>query len=181
MNTEKEIEDALQLEICRNYAVHCHTETNHRYGIGLPYDFHLQMVYDFAVTYEDLFPDKELLPAILCACWTHDVIEDCRQTYNDVFKMCGTTVAEITYALTNEKGKNRKERANRFYYEGIRKAPGAVFVKLCDRLANINYSKRVNSPMLDMYRKEQEAFKQELFIHNIYTAPMFKQMDKLLK
>ena len=29
-------------------------------------------------------------------------------------------VPEIVYALTNEKGRNRKERANETYYKGIR-------------------------------------------------------------
>jgi hypothetical protein len=47
--------------------------------------------------------------------------------------------ADIIYAVTNDKGKNRKERAGVKYYEGIRKTPGAVFVKLCDRIANVQY------------------------------------------
>ena len=47
---------------------------------------------------------------------------------------------EIVYALTNDKGRTRAERAGERYYQGIRQTPYAPFVKLCDRLANITYS-----------------------------------------
>ena len=47
---------------------------------------------------------------------------------------------EIVYALTNDKGRSRAERAGEKYYQGIRETPYAPFVKLCDRLANITYS-----------------------------------------
>jgi hypothetical protein len=70
----------------------------------------------------------------------------------------GQEAADIIYALTNEKGKNRKERANDKYYEGIRNTPGAVFVKLCDRIANVQYSKMTGSRMFEMYKKENINF-----------------------
>lgn len=62
-------------------------------------------------------------------------------------------VADIVYAVTNEKGKNRSERANEKYYQGIRENKLAVIVKICDRLANALYSKLINSRMLDVYKK----------------------------
>jgi (p)ppGpp synthase/HD superfamily hydrolase len=70
----------------------------------------------------------------------------------------GQEVADIVYAVTNEKGKNRKERGGVKYYEGIRQTPGAVFVKLCDRIANVQYSKMTKSRMFEMYRKENDDF-----------------------
>ena len=39
------------------------------------------------------------------------------------------TAAEIVYALTNDKGRTRKERAGEHYYAGIRETPYAPFVK----------------------------------------------------
>jgi len=68
-------------------------------------------------------------------------------------------VADIIYAVSNEKGKNRKERANDKYYEGIRQTEGASFVKICDRIANVQYSKMTGSKMFEMYKKENEHFK----------------------
>jgi len=96
--------------------------------------------------------------ACTLACWGHDLIEDCRVSYNDVKDALGQEVADIVYAVTNEKGKNRKERANDKYYEGIRNTPGAVFVKLCDRIANVQYSKMTGSRMFEMYKKENINF-----------------------
>jgi hypothetical protein len=95
-----------------------------------------------------------LQEACLVAAWGHDLIEDCRVSYNDVKTHLGQEAADIVYAVTNEKGKNRAERANEKYYQGIRETPGAVFVKLCDRIANVQYSKMTKSRMFEMYSKE---------------------------
>lgn len=40
--------------------------------------------------------------------------------------------------------------------------PGAVFVKLCDRIANVQYSKMTKSRMFEMYKKENENFTSQL-------------------
>lgn len=145
----------------KNYAIKCHTETNHKYD-GKPYETHLQMVVDYACKYAYLIGDN-VLEAVIASAWTHDTIEDCRQTYNDVKTELGVQVAEITYALTNEKGRSRKERANSFYYDGIRNTPFAGYVKLCDRLANVQYSYENMSRMYGVYQKENDAFLQALF------------------
>ena len=146
----------------REYATLQHFKTNHKYD-GQPYDVHLQMVYDFACKYVHLLPDNKTISEVLAACWVHDVIEDCRQTYNDVKNVLGEKVADIAYALTNEKGKTRKERANDKYYEGIRNTPFATYVKICDRLANATYSKQSGSKMVEAYKKENEDFKKQLW------------------
>jgi (p)ppGpp synthase/HD superfamily hydrolase len=99
-----------------------------------------------------------LRDACLTACWGHDLIEDCRVSYNDVVSNLGLEAADIVYALTNEKGKSRNDRANDRYYEGIRNTPGAVFVKLCDRIANVQYSSMTGSRMFEMYKKENNNF-----------------------
>lgn len=147
-----------------HWCIEQHKKTNHFYDQYLPYEFHLRMV---ASVYDDF---SELLPKrtssnfrtfkdnVLIACWGHDLIEDTRVSYNDVEHNLGSTPANIIYALTNEKGKNRKERANEKYYEGIRNTSGAVFVKLCDRIANVKYSKMTKSHFFELYNKENEDF-----------------------
>ena len=116
----------------------------------------------------------------MAAARTHDLIEDTRQTYNDVKKVCGDKVAEITFALTNEKGRTRKDRANDKYYEDIRNTPFATFVKVCDRLANAYYSKITpTSTMLSAYRKEEENFKKALYKEEL--KEMFDELHEILK
>lgn len=164
------------VSISKRYAIKCHEQANHLYD-GKPYSIHLQMVYDFGFRFRELLKEVDVMPA-LSACWTHDLIEDCRQTYNDVKKMCGKDVAEITYALTNEKGKNRKQRASEKYYLGIRASSVYAFVKICDRLANAKYSKYNKSLMIEVYRNEYELFKQNVYFEKF--DKMFIELSEIL-
>lgn len=140
----------------RDFAIEAHASVNHTYD-GKPYAVHLEIVAASGEKHLHLIP-AENRADVLAACWLHDTIEDCRLTYNDVKAEFGETIAELVYALTNEKGRTRKDRANAVYYEGIRNTPNAVFVKLCDRLANIRYSAGSNSRMLAVYQKEHDDF-----------------------
>lgn len=141
------------------YAIQKHKDTNHFYDTYLPYEFHLRMVAQVAVDFKYLLSHYyQVSLIILESCYAHDLIEDARCTYNDVKQEYGEEVAEIVYALTNEKGKNRSERGNEKYYEGIRNTPGADYVKLCDRIANVQYSKLTKSRMFEMYKDENSGF-----------------------
>ena len=133
-----------------------HIKTNHYYDGYLPYTFHLNMV--AFVADEFMYLPENMWSELKIACYAHDLIEDCRVSYNDCKDALGIYVADIVYAVTNEKGKKRSERANDKYYEGIRNTPGATFVKLCDRIANVRYSKMTKSRMFEMYKKENEEF-----------------------
>ncbi len=152
-----------------------HRKTNHFYDTYLPYEFHLRMVVqvckEFANIYPNQWSDLEL------ACWGHDLIEDARVSYNDCKQVLGVYVADIIYAVSNEKGKNRQERANDKYYEGIRNTEGATYVKMCDRIANIQYSKLTKSKMFEMYKKENKQFVQQLYSDGYIV--MFDYLDCL--
>lgn len=139
-----------------------HRDTNHMYDKYLPYEFHLRMVVEVAKKFQNLITYGADLESVMLGAWGHDLIEDTRVSYNDVKEELGGMAADIVYACTNEKGKNRKERANYKYYDGIRTTPYAVFVKLCDRIANVQYSKMSGSRMFEMYRKENPDFMAQL-------------------
>lgn len=145
------------------WCIEQHTKTNHWYDEYLPYEFHLRMVAQAAKDFINLIPDSNdgestFRDNVMMAAYGHDLIEDTRVSYNDVKEVLGVRAADIIYAVSNEKGKNRKERANDKYYEGIRNTPGAVFVKLADRIANVQYSKMTKSRMFEMYKKENDHF-----------------------
>ena len=178
-----------------------HKETNHQYDQFLPYEFHLRMVDTVAQEYKylldascDYFGRGERKPfaaednfislrtACLRAVYGHDLIEDCRVSYNDCARALGQAPADIIYAVTNEKGKTRKDRANDKYYAGIVATPGAVFVKLCDRIANVQYGILTKSRMTEMYKKENENFITKLgYTPDHELAPMFEALIKLFK
>lgn len=166
------------IEIAKEYAIKCHTDVNHFYDINKPYSIHLNLTYEYGLKYDYLIEESDWINA-LSACYCHDLIEDCRQTYNNVKSKTNEVIANIVYAVTNEKGRNRKERANDKYYEGIKNTPLATFVKLSDRLANIKYSKDNDSERLECYKKEYAHFKEMLYIDSL--KPMFNEIEELLK
>ena len=143
------------------FAIEAHASVNQTYD-GKPYSVHLAMVFSQAMKFIYCIP-KNRRKDVLNAVWLHDTIEDCRLTYNDILKISNKEVAELVYALTNEKGKNRAERANQKYYKGIRDVEHATFIKLCDRLANVIYSKDTEFRMFDVYKNENEDFLKHLF------------------
>jgi (p)ppGpp synthase/HD superfamily hydrolase len=173
----KEINPNNLIDLAMLFAIQAHQETNHTYA-GKPYSVHLQLAFSFASKHIESLPTEINTDEVLAVVWVHDVIEDCRKTFSDVKKALGDSVAEIVFALTNENGKTRKERASEKYYEGIRKTPGAVFVNLCDQLANVQYSKDNRNSMLAVYKKEQADFKQQLWVDAYAT--MFEELDELL-
>lgn len=141
-----------------NCAIQAHDiDCNQRYGDRLLYSVHLEDVYNVGLEFRN-FVYACFQSDVLAACWLHDTIEDARLSYNDIACEFGDATAEIVYALTNEKGRNRKERANDKYYAGIVATPFAAFVKMCDRIANVRYSKEHSPRMYAMYQKECNDF-----------------------
>ena len=188
------------MDMRQQWCIDQHRNTNHFYDTYLPYEFHLRMVNQVAQDYRHLLDDTKdyytgepyrgprqeqvtLQDACMLATWGHDLIEDTRVSYNDVKTHLGQEVADIVYAVTNEKGKNRKERGGVKYYEGIRQTPGAVFVKLCDRIANVQYSKMTKSRMFEMYKKEHKDFELMIgrYTDNKDLEPMFEYLSNLFE
>lgn len=170
---------AEEIERIRVSAHELHRSVNQTYGDELPYGYHLDMVVNGIRDFGHLVLAKEedLLPLFFGG-YYHDSIEDARQTYNDVMATArgmlteeqALMATEIAYALTNDKGRTRAERAGEKYYQGIRETPYAPFVKLCDRLANITYScsgvNDDNLHMKDVYKSEVPHFLSSINPHS---------------
>ena len=168
-----------QIETIRQSAHDLHQSVNQSYGDDLPYGYHLDMVVEGIRQFGHLVcvREEDVLPLFFGG-YYHDSIEDARLTYNDVMHTArqylteeqALLATEIVYALTNDKGRNRSERAGEKYYEGIRTTPYAPFVKLCDRMANITFScsgtDAVNRHMRDVYRQEVPHFLSSINPHS---------------
>lgn len=166
------LEQKEELKAIKERASKLHESVNQTYG-GKPYSHHLCMVAETMDRHiEELNnPNYELYKVLYFASMFHDSIEDARLTYNDVAKIAlkymnlddATWATEIVYALTNEKGRTRKERANEKYYKGIRDTPYAPFIKICDRIANMKHSKEVGNRMFHTYKKELPEFLNSIY------------------
>ena len=163
------------------YAVGAHRKVNQLYADYLPYEFHLRLAVKTAQDFIGLINPLHR-SFVIDAVWAHDAIEDARQTYNDVKQAIGFEAAEIVYAVTNMKGKTRKERASPEYYEGIKKVPNATFVKLADRIANATFGKLFGGSMYKVYQREQAEFEAALAGPELESLrPMLAHLRNILR
>lgn len=160
------------------FCIKAHIDVNQKYDIH-PYAHHLQMVANIAYEHSYILPEDKIQTVLLGA-YAHDLIEDANLTYNDVKDALGEEVAEISYALTNEKGKTRDESSSDKYYREMKLVPFAVYVKLCDRIANTVYSKENGSSMFEKYKKEYPKFRAALYeAGNVECQPLWGVLDNL--
>lgn len=174
-----------------------HASVNQMYDNRLPYSYHLDMVGALVEKYGHLVCQNEhdVAPLFMGA-YYHDSIEDARMSYNDVKRGAALMMdddqalmaAEMVYALTNDKGRTRAERAGEKYYRGIRETPYAPFLKLCDRLANITHSfthgNKSNNHMKEVYRSELPHFIEAINAHSddprlALPQPMIDELDTI--
>jgi (p)ppGpp synthase/HD superfamily hydrolase len=136
-----------------------------------PYRFHLESVAAVAVRFG--FTDE--LTAIVC--WLHDVLEDVAgQTLHTLLAAGFSQIAvDAAYALKDEDGANREERKAKTLPK-IAANRLATVVKLCDRIANVEYGQKTA-----MYRHEHAAFKAALYrADDVELQPMWDHLDQLL-
>ena len=141
-----------------------------------PYFKHLEDVYnvliEFGYTYEPL----------LAASFIHDVLEDTATSYSDLKKEFGEEIAEIVYCMTDEMGRNRKEKKEKTYPK-IRSNPYSIILKLCDRIANVRHSKATaedGKSFSVMYKKEYIGFRWALYVSG-HAQELWDELDKLME
>lgn len=144
------------------------------YG-SLPYLVHLR---DVVSILRDFGHDDEVLFA---AAWLHDVIEDTDTNYHDVQTATCPAVADIVYDLTDELGKNRKERKERTLVK-VAKSEMTLIVKLADWISNVQISLSEHDVgKTSMYRQDFPEFEtlcRDYQNHNL--EPMWAHLSELL-
>jgi (p)ppGpp synthase/HD superfamily hydrolase len=141
-----------------------------KYGVH-PYSYHLLQVANIA----EKFGYEE---TIVVASILHDVLEDTSLSFNYLRKFFGEEVAEIVYCVTDELGRNREERKAKTYPK-IAQNWKATAVKICDRIANIQESKKYSPRLFEMYKKEHNAFCKNLMCNCSPRKELDKAWNKL--
>jgi len=193
-----------QKESAKEFAIRAHESTNHHYDDELPYSFHLRLVVKVAKDFQELgeilcgvynrkFEEVDIdFRDLIDACWLHDTIEDARVNYNAILFLynddihaanVNKTVAEIVHAVTNvTRGRTRSERMPQEVYDDIKATPGATFVKMCDRIANVQYSKMMGSGMFKKYAQENEEFLKKIDGYELqHLQPMVDRLKKMFE
>ena len=162
--------DTKFVQKARAFAMEVHGQQ--AYVFSFPYISHLEAV---AATLKEFGYVDDIM---LASAYLHDTIEDTRTTFQDLKKEFGEEVAEIVYCVTDELGRNRKERHDKTYPK-IKSNDKAVVLKLADRIANVAFSLGDASNKLDMYQKEHEHFKKALY--DSKNDAMWKKLDELFE
>lgn len=163
--------------VARALAVWAHDGAGQRYA-GLPYSVHLTAVAKLAAHYAYLLPADERVDAVAAA-WLHDVIEDGYYSRNDLAPRVGLVAATTAQLCVSSTGATRSERHDAAYHARVSSSTLAVFVKLCDRLANVNYG----GPTMLKYRKEEANFEQGLRVatHHPILIPLLEDLQEALE
>jgi len=171
-------EQKIIFEEAYNSALYYHKEAGKSYS-GYDYKLHIDGVLNVARKYIHLLPEKDHLQVYLAICY-HDVIEDCGQSYNTVKDEVGEEAADIVYNVTNELGRNRREKVSKTFPK-IKACIKSTFVKLCDRIGNVRFSYYIgdSTGMFKRYIKENPEFYKELHNSSHPFQPMWDELMKL--
>ena len=130
---------------------------NQTYSPGIPYSFHLRMVEEQVRKFGNLLPTGYILALMGAA--GHDLIEDARVTYGDLRSMVSEDICEIIFLCTEMRGRYRADRKNDAFYEDLKTNKIAVFVKLCDIIANVKFGFLENSKQFQRAKEEYPKIK----------------------
>ena len=166
---------------------------NQKYAGIHPYSFHLEQTAKFARKFRDLL-SPELLNLSEVVAYGHDILEDTHLTYNDVMIIVSSAfrnpedavnIVEAIFHCTEYKGRTREERKPVEFYQELVTDELAVFIKLCDMMANVTYGIATSSRMPYTYEQEFESkFTRYAYLEKFkpmydYLASLFQTLTKI--
>ena len=143
--------------------MHLQPSKEQRYG-GKPYTFHTDMVAGNAWKYIH-YIEEENRENVIISAHGHDLIEDTEVNQKMLVKKFNSVIADTIFRVTNERGFDHIEVLFKTLPK-IRQSHLAIYVKLCDRMANGFNSKNENTEkgkrMYKKYRIEYPIFRYAL-------------------
>jgi (p)ppGpp synthase/HD superfamily hydrolase len=152
----------INLEKIKEFAQKSYDDANCKYDGG-NYFIHINMVVNFVKTHQSIFKINEDIEITIGAAFCHDLVEDAKQTYNDIKNISNKDVADVVLAVTDVPAENRLLR-HLFTMPKTVRDYRAIILKMCDIYANTQYSKEHGSSMYKKYVEEYE-----------YRKPIFKK------
>ncbi len=141
----------------QEFALRAHGDQ--RYG-DHPYRVHLEHVVEvlqrFGYAAADPLDPLLLSHRLVAAAWLHDVLEDTPTTYAELERVVGPEITALVDAVTKAPGSRQDSLLAS--WAKICAHPDAVTLKLADRIANVEASRRSSPRLLAMYQREWEGF-----------------------
>jgi len=146
----------------RNYSQLCYDNSNCLYD-GKNYFTHIDMVANIVVLNSTVFNNTIDYENTYRSAFTHDLLEDTKETWNNISKVCGRDVANITLAVTDVIAENRLMKHLLTMSKTV-KDYRAIILKMADICANASYSKEHCTSMYPKYVEEYQ-----------YRKPIFQK------
>jgi (p)ppGpp synthase/HD superfamily hydrolase len=175
-NKEDSLIDTKMEDRAKEYAVSRHQLFRQTYD-GSPYTKHLEMTRTVAQKYLHYINYQER-DNVLAACWCHDLIEDTEITQNQLSDVLNYQIAEIVFSVTNEHASTKLDSIHKTFSK-IGQSKLAVFLKLCDRIANTSNSKINATEKYNKYIFEFPVFRYYLQKDGIYFHNMWQELESL--
>ena len=172
------MKEEMELALIKSYAKKCHEDANCKYD-GKPYFIHVEMVAEIVLANKNIFKKFDDFLITYRAAFTHDTIEDAKQTFNNVKDVCGEDVAKITLAVTDVHGENRLMRHLLTMHKTVSDYR-AIILKMADIYANATYSANTGSSMYKKYREEY-AYRKPIFKKALSWYKEYLDMDEVEK
>lgn len=107
--------------------------------------------------------DENALDLLRVVALCHDLLEDTDCSLEELQGVVGVPLAWVVGLLTKRNDLPNRKAKNLENYHRLRLSDDAVFVKLCDRLQNVERS-LCDKNFLKMYSKEHREFKAALWV-----------------
>jgi (p)ppGpp synthase/HD superfamily hydrolase len=168
------------------YAQKCYDESNCKYD-GKNYFVHIQMVVDFSMKYMGVFRKTEDARVSVGGALGHDLMEETKESYNNILAVCGKEVADVVLALTDVPATSRLMKHLLTMGKTVQNYI-AIIDKMYDMGANASYSKSHKSSMYSKYVAEY-AYRKPIFqmalvwykdeLDQDMLAQLWKELDEI--
>lgn len=154
----------------REFAIAAHGDQ--MYGVH-PYSFHLDAVASIVKKYGDTAE---------AVAYLHDVVEDTSVSLEEIENKFGPLISKCVAILTDESGRDRKERKSKTYAKMAAVAGEenlALLVKAADRLANFRASVADKDvKRIEMYKSEYPVFRASVYRENL-CEEIWKELEAI--
>jgi len=170
------------------YAQKCYDDANCVYGDKREnYFVHILMVMRMAIKYQNVFKKVEDRQLSILGAIVHDLMEDAKQSFNNIAHICGKRVAAIALALTDVPAENRLMKHLLTMGKTVQDYI-AILDKMYDMGSNAAFSKEAGSSMYPKYVAEY-AYRKPIFqmalawykdeLDQDVLAQLWKELDEI--
>lgn len=148
MTLSKFVEDQNIIKRAKNFATDKHQNQKRKFT-NEPYIVHSQSVANLVEKYGG---DINMI----AAAWLHDTLEDTDTTLDELKDHFNNNITQYVLELTSEPIQDKSKKGEIYVQKMNHMSPGALLIKLCDRLNNVSDFDNAKPSFVAKYKPETE-------------------------